>query len=152
MVSESQQPSEKDTSVNLKQLQYLLVKALPVLRDIYTEQNRELEVEAAVRGLPVTESDISWSELHPSERIYWFLYRLVLVGLYVVAGSMSCLMELRNLLPLLYMNLCLGLVVMNLCLGLIIMNLAVLLYELGSVLLKELDALCLGSVLILFPL
>ncbi|KAG2268923.1 hypothetical protein Bca52824_063478 [Brassica carinata] len=70
MVSESQQPSEKDASVNLKQLQYLLVKALPVLRDIYTEQNRELEVEAAVRGLPVTESDITWFELHPSERIY----------------------------------------------------------------------------------
>lgn len=95
MVSESQQPSEKDVSVKLKQLQYLLVKALPVLRDVYAEQNRELEVEAAVRGMfsslvfallclpltdltclillgiPVTESDITWSELHPSERIYW---------------------------------------------------------------------------------
>ena len=51
---ESQQPSEKDANVKLKQLQYLLVKALPVLRDIYTEQNRELEVEAAVRGMVFT--------------------------------------------------------------------------------------------------
>ncbi|KAF3506743.1 hypothetical protein F2Q69_00002857 [Brassica cretica] len=55
------QPSEKDANVKLKQLQYLLVKALPVLRDIYAEQNRELEVESAIRGM---------SELHPSERIY----------------------------------------------------------------------------------
>ena len=48
---ESQQPSEKDANVKLKQLQYLLVKALPVLRDIYAEQNRELEVESAIRGM-----------------------------------------------------------------------------------------------------
>ncbi|CAN6809188.1 unnamed protein product, partial [Brassica oleracea] len=52
-------PSEKDASVKLKQLQYLLVKALPVLRDIYAEQIRELEVETAIRGVPVTESDIT---------------------------------------------------------------------------------------------
>ncbi|KAG2297632.1 hypothetical protein Bca52824_044301 [Brassica carinata] len=43
--------SEKDASVKLKQLQYLLVKALPVLRDIYAEQIRELEVETAIRGM-----------------------------------------------------------------------------------------------------
>ena len=24
-------------------------------------------------GLPVTESDITWSQLHPSERIYWYI-------------------------------------------------------------------------------
>ncbi|KAF3565504.1 hypothetical protein DY000_02019863 [Brassica cretica] len=60
ILSESQQrPSEKDASVKLKQLQYLLVKALPVLRDIYAEQNREPEVETAIRGVPVTESDIT---------------------------------------------------------------------------------------------
>ncbi|CAH2069278.1 unnamed protein product [Thlaspi arvense] len=62
--------SEKDSNVKLKQLQYLLVKVLPVLRDIYTEQNRELEVETTIRGVPVTESNISWCKLHPSERIY----------------------------------------------------------------------------------
>ena len=48
---ESQQPSEKDANVKLKQLQYLLAKALPVLRDIYAEQIRELEVESAIRGM-----------------------------------------------------------------------------------------------------
>ena len=52
ILSESQQRlSEKDASVKLKQLQYLLVKALPVLRDIYAEQIRELEVETAIRGM-----------------------------------------------------------------------------------------------------
>ncbi|KAJ4905548.1 Transcription factor jumonji (jmjC) domain-containing protein [Raphanus sativus] len=62
--------SEKDANVKLKQ--YLLVKALPVLRDIYAEQNRELEVEAAVRGVPVTESDITRWKLDIDERIYCF--------------------------------------------------------------------------------
>ncbi|CAN6852939.1 unnamed protein product [Brassica oleracea] len=62
--------SEKDENVKLKQLQYLLVKVLPVLRDIYAEQNNELEIETAVRGVPVTESDVAKCEVHPSVRIY----------------------------------------------------------------------------------
>lgn len=48
---ESQIQSGKDDNVKLKQLQYLLLKVLPVLRDICAEQNRELEVETAVRGM-----------------------------------------------------------------------------------------------------
>lgn len=28
-----------------------------------------------VLGVPVTESDITWSELHPSERIYWYVFK-----------------------------------------------------------------------------
>ncbi|KFK30675.1 hypothetical protein AALP_AA6G013500 [Arabis alpina] len=62
--------SEKDANVKFKQLQYLLVKVLPVLRDIYSEQNRELEIETTIRGVPVTESDITRCKLDPSERIY----------------------------------------------------------------------------------
>ncbi|KAG5381435.1 hypothetical protein IGI04_032905 [Brassica rapa subsp. trilocularis] len=62
--------SGKDDNVKLKQLQYLLVKVLPVLRAIYTEQSRELEIEAAIRGVPVTESDVAKCEIHPSVRIY----------------------------------------------------------------------------------
>ena len=52
-VSESQIQSEKDDNVKLKQLQYLLVKVLPVLRAIYTEQDNELEIETAIRGMYV---------------------------------------------------------------------------------------------------
>ncbi|KAH0908207.1 hypothetical protein HID58_031528 [Brassica napus] len=62
--------SGKDDNVKLKQLQYLLAKVLPVLRDIYTEQKRELEIETAIRGVPVTESDVIKCEIHPSVRIY----------------------------------------------------------------------------------
>ncbi|KAG2331124.1 hypothetical protein Bca52824_002304 [Brassica carinata] len=64
------QRNEKEADVKLKQLQYLLVKVLPVLRDIYTEQKRELEIETAIRGVPVTESDVIKCELHPRVRIY----------------------------------------------------------------------------------
>ncbi|KAF8107139.1 hypothetical protein N665_0126s0057 [Sinapis alba] len=62
--------SEKNENVKLKQLQYLLVKVLPVLRDIYREQKRELEIETSITGVPVTESDVIRFELDPSERIY----------------------------------------------------------------------------------
>ncbi|CAE6143021.1 unnamed protein product [Arabidopsis arenosa] len=62
--------SEKETNVKFKQLQYLLVKVLPILKDIYMEQNRELEIEATIRGLPVTEANINRCKLDPSERIY----------------------------------------------------------------------------------
>uniref|UniRef100_M4C9Q5 RING-type domain-containing protein n=1 Tax=Brassica campestris TaxID=3711 RepID=M4C9Q5_BRACM len=64
-------PSDKDENVKLKQLQYLLLKVLPVLRDICAEQNRELEVETAVRGVPVTESDITSCDASINERICW---------------------------------------------------------------------------------
>ncbi|KAG5405230.1 hypothetical protein IGI04_011349 [Brassica rapa subsp. trilocularis] len=64
-----QRPSDKDENVKLKQLQYLLLKVLPVLRDICAEQNRELEVETAVRGVPVTESDITRCDASINERI-----------------------------------------------------------------------------------
>ncbi|KAL0787136.1 hypothetical protein Bca101_003382 [Brassica carinata] len=60
ILSESQQRlSEKDASVKLKQLQYLLVKALPVLRDIYAEQIRELEVETAIRDSDLCSTSIA---------------------------------------------------------------------------------------------
>ncbi|KAL0845926.1 hypothetical protein Bca101_019172 [Brassica carinata] len=69
------QRNEKEADVKLKQLQYLLVKVLPVLRDIYTEQKRELEIETAIRGVPVTESDVIKCELHPRVRIYWSVFQ-----------------------------------------------------------------------------
>ncbi|KAG2331171.1 hypothetical protein Bca52824_002351 [Brassica carinata] len=62
-------PSEKDANVKLKQLQYLLVNVLPLLRDVCAEQNRELEIETAIRGVPVTESDITRCGVDLSERI-----------------------------------------------------------------------------------
>ncbi|CAN8308833.1 unnamed protein product [Cochlearia groenlandica] len=65
--------SEKDANVKLEQLQYMLVKVLPVLKDVYAEQNRELEIETTIRGVPVTESDIVRCKLGPNERISYDL-------------------------------------------------------------------------------
>lgn len=36
--------------MKLQRLQYLLYKALPVLRHIYAEQSSELEIEAKIKG------------------------------------------------------------------------------------------------------
>lgn len=66
--SDSQPRSEKETNVKFKQLQYLLVKVLPILKDIYMEQNRELEIEATIRG------GGSLSSLVPSSYFFLFLF------------------------------------------------------------------------------
>ncbi|XP_050387387.1 lysine-specific demethylase JMJ27-like [Argentina anserina] len=49
---------EVEPSVKLQRLRYLLYKALPVVRHIYSEQSFELEVEAKIRGVHLTEMDI----------------------------------------------------------------------------------------------
>lgn len=65
---ESQPRSEKDTNVKFKQLQYLLFKVLPILKDIFMEQNCELEIETTIRGM------CSLSSLVLSSRFLLFLF------------------------------------------------------------------------------
>ncbi|KAL0712451.1 hypothetical protein Bca4012_019429 [Brassica carinata] len=97
-------PSEKDESVKLKQLQYLLVKVLPVLRDMYTEQKRELEIETSITGVRVTESDIIKCELDPNERILCDLCRTFITNFHRSCQDpdcschicLSCCKELRE--------------------------------------------------------
>ncbi|KAJ4905535.1 Transcription factor jumonji (jmjC) domain-containing protein [Raphanus sativus] len=85
-----QRPSEKDANVTLKQLQYLLVKALPVLRDIYAEQNRELEVESAIRvSSPFYDSDLCSTSIANFHRSCLNLYCSFDICL-------SCCKELRE--------------------------------------------------------
>jgi len=87
-------PSEKDTDVKLKQLQYLLVKVLPVLKDIYTEQNRELEIESTIRGHPVTEANIKRCKLDPSERIYCDLCRTSIANFHRSCPNKNCSVDI----------------------------------------------------------
>lgn len=62
-----------DASTKLLRLQYMLFKALPVLRHIYGEQNYELEIESTLRGIPLTGKDITRSTDGISERLYWYV-------------------------------------------------------------------------------
>ncbi|CBI40561.3 unnamed protein product, partial [Vitis vinifera] len=61
---------ELDDSVKLQRLQYLLFKALPVLRHVHQEQKSEVEIEAKIRGVQLMESDITRSKLEKNERLY----------------------------------------------------------------------------------
>nr|XP_011468932.1 PREDICTED: lysine-specific demethylase JMJ25-like isoform X3 [Fragaria vesca subsp. vesca] len=61
---------EVDPSVKLQRLRYLLYKALPVLRHIYSEQSSELEIEAKIRGVHLTEMDIKRTKVDRNERMY----------------------------------------------------------------------------------
>ncbi|KAG7553398.1 JmjC domain [Arabidopsis thaliana x Arabidopsis arenosa] len=86
--------SEKETNVKFKQLQYLLVKVLPILKDIYVEQNRELEIEATIRGLPVTEANINRCKLDPSERIYCDLCRTSIANFHRSCPNPDCSVDI----------------------------------------------------------
>ncbi|KAL0008568.1 hypothetical protein SO802_010070 [Lithocarpus litseifolius] len=61
---------ELDVTVKLRQLYYLLHKALPVLRHIHNEQRSELEIESNIRGVQLKEIDITRNKLDKKERLY----------------------------------------------------------------------------------
>ncbi|KAM4071471.1 hypothetical protein ACJW30_11G061800 [Castanea mollissima] len=61
---------ELDVTVKLRQLHYLLHKALPVLRHIHNEQRSELEIESNIRGVQLKEIDITRNKLDKKERLY----------------------------------------------------------------------------------
>ncbi|KAL7002366.1 hypothetical protein U1Q18_003522 [Sarracenia purpurea var. burkii] len=68
---------ELDSSAKLLRLQYMLYKALPILRHIYGEQNYELEIESKLRGIQLTEKEITRSKLNINERLYWYVLRTI---------------------------------------------------------------------------
>ncbi|XVF73016.1 hypothetical protein PTKIN_Ptkin12aG0167800 [Pterospermum kingtungense] len=63
-------PKDIDFGVKLERLEYLLYKALPVLRHIDSEQSTEMEIEASIKGSELTENDITRCKLDKSERLY----------------------------------------------------------------------------------
>ncbi|KAL1198091.1 Lysine-specific demethylase JMJ27 [Cardamine amara subsp. amara] len=86
--------SERDMNVKLRQLQYLLVKVLPVIRDMFAEQNRELEIETTIRGVPVTESDITRCKLDSSERMFCDLCRTSIANFNRSCPNPDCAYEI----------------------------------------------------------
>ncbi|CAL5344150.1 unnamed protein product [Camellia sinensis] len=61
---------EADENIRLQRSLYLLHKTLPLLRHIQGEQNSELDVEAGIRGIQLTEADIEKSILDEDDRVY----------------------------------------------------------------------------------
>ncbi|GMJ06369.1 hypothetical protein HRI_004306100 [Hibiscus trionum] len=61
---------EADTNIKLQKLLYLLHEILPLLRHIQQEQQAELEVEASIRGVQLTEQDIMVSVIDDDDRVY----------------------------------------------------------------------------------
>ncbi|KAF3432815.1 hypothetical protein FNV43_RR23917 [Rhamnella rubrinervis] len=61
---------EADTNIKLQKLLYLLHKILPLLRHIEQEQSSELDVEASINGIQLTEKDVSRSILEDDDRVY----------------------------------------------------------------------------------
>ncbi|KAH7543842.1 hypothetical protein JRO89_XS15G0029000 [Xanthoceras sorbifolium] len=60
---------EVDTNIKLDKLLYLLHKTLPLLKHIQQEQNSELEVEANIHGIQLTEDDVTRSILEDDDRV-----------------------------------------------------------------------------------
>ncbi|TYH98066.1 hypothetical protein ES332_A12G284300v1 [Gossypium tomentosum] len=61
---------EADTNIKLQKLLYLLHEILPLLRHIQQEQHAELEVEASIHGVQLTEQDIMVSVVDDDDRVY----------------------------------------------------------------------------------
>lgn len=61
---------EADSNTKLQRLLYLLHKILPLLRHIEQEQRCELDFEASIRGVQLTEQDLSVSLLDNDDRVY----------------------------------------------------------------------------------
>ncbi|PON36482.1 WRC domain containing protein [Parasponia andersonii] len=89
-------PEEIDADVKLKRLQYLLYKALPVLRHIYAEQSSEVEIEAKIKGsgVQMTENDVERIKLDKSERLYCDNCSTSIVGFFRSCTNPSCSYDL----------------------------------------------------------
>ncbi|XP_068644224.1 lysine-specific demethylase JMJ27-like isoform X2 [Aristolochia californica] len=61
---------EPNAKVKLERLLYLLDKVLPLLKQIYAEQNAEIEVEARIRGVQSSEVEVTRNMLAKGERLY----------------------------------------------------------------------------------
>ncbi|XP_059629030.1 uncharacterized protein LOC132271608 isoform X2 [Cornus florida] len=62
--------TEADDNIRLQRSLYLLHRTLPVLRHILGEQRSELDVEASIHGMQLTEEDIAKSTLDIDDRVY----------------------------------------------------------------------------------
>ncbi|KAL2550787.1 lysine-specific demethylase JMJ25-like [Forsythia ovata] len=61
---------ETDENIRLQRSLYLLVNILPVLRHIQQEQRSELDIEACIRGVQLTEDDIVVAVFEEDDRVY----------------------------------------------------------------------------------
>ncbi|KAM7467691.1 hypothetical protein LguiB_015253 [Lonicera macranthoides] len=61
---------EANKNIRLQRSLYLLRKTLPLLRHIQEEQNSELDVETHIRGVKLTEEDISKFAIDEDDRVY----------------------------------------------------------------------------------
>ncbi|KAJ9146541.1 hypothetical protein P3X46_028790 [Hevea brasiliensis] len=62
--------SKADANTKLQKLLYLLDKTLPLLKHIQQEQSSELDVEARIHGVQLTEEDVIKSLLDDDDRLY----------------------------------------------------------------------------------
>ncbi|PSS32329.1 Lysine-specific demethylase [Actinidia chinensis var. chinensis] len=62
--------NKEDENIRLQRSLYLLHKTLPLLRHIQEEQNSELNVEAGICGVQLTEEDIEKAILDEDDRVF----------------------------------------------------------------------------------
>ncbi|XP_058100462.1 lysine-specific demethylase JMJ27-like isoform X3 [Magnolia sinica] len=93
---------EADANVKLQRLIYLLQKVLPVLRQIHSEQQSEIEIEAKIQGIQPMEVCVTRSMLDKDERLYCDNCHTSVVDFYRTCPEcsydlcLSCCRELRE--------------------------------------------------------
>ncbi|KAL5726810.1 hypothetical protein ACHQM5_000065 [Ranunculus cassubicifolius] len=64
------QPRNITTAEKIKHLQFLIHSLLPFLNQICNEQEKELEIEASLRGIPVTSMEVENTTCYDRERVF----------------------------------------------------------------------------------
>ncbi|XP_050235634.1 uncharacterized protein LOC126685737 isoform X2 [Mercurialis annua] len=86
--------SEADKYAKLQNIFYLLHKTNPVLKHIQEEQSSELEVEAGICGVQLTEEDVLKAELDDDDRLYCDNCNTSIVNFHRSCCSASCTYDL----------------------------------------------------------
>ncbi|KAF9616411.1 hypothetical protein IFM89_029665 [Coptis chinensis] len=81
-------------NVKLQRLLYLLHKVLPLVRQIHSEQNCELEVEAKIQGTQLTEMDIEKCKLDEDDRLYCDNCHTSIVDIHRSCPNVDCSYDL----------------------------------------------------------
>ncbi|XP_039056700.1 lysine-specific demethylase JMJ25-like isoform X2 [Hibiscus syriacus] len=85
---------EADKNIKMQKLLYLLHEILPLLQHIQQEQHAELEVEASIRGVQLTEQDIMLSVIDDDDRVYCDNCKTSIVNFHRSCPNPDCFYDL----------------------------------------------------------
>ncbi|KAL9163121.1 hypothetical protein ABFS82_06G020800 [Erythranthe guttata] len=79
-----------DKNIRMQRSLYLLLNVLPLLRHIQLEQKVELDVEARLRGAPMSEADVQLAVVEEDDRVYCDNCKTSIVNFHRSCSNAAC--------------------------------------------------------------